>query len=848
MKKEASLVDILKLIRENREYSIDDFLQNSTYDEMAEIDLCKDELKVIHYVEGKYYTPVVDETYTSIFDFTIHNIVHPDDVVTYKELMDPNTILKRLQEAEIPNFRSAELRYKLQDGSYRWVEQLILCGKENNIRDNVVRIYIMDIHSRKMREQGIIADGVYLNNQERDSLTRLYTEKYFFIHAVEKVKANPTNNWCFISIDIEHFRLFDEWYGRAAGNHLVAHIGIVINEIEEKYDGIGGFFGQDDFAILMPYDELVINKIFEDIRSFTISFGSSVGFMPAFGICFIDDVKNIMEIFNHASVACFYAKSDIKKRIYLYDAKMHSKSEQEYRILIGFIEALKNNEITFHLQPQYRISTKQIVGAESLARWCYNGKMISPAVFVPVLEKYGFITDLDKYIWEAVCKELRKWIDKGMTLAPISVNVSQVDIFTIDIPAHFNMLIRKYRLTPNHIKIEITESAYADESSEVREVVRKLRALGFMVMMDDFGSGYSSLNVLSNINIDVIKLDAKFLNIDKGSDRGIHILESIISMTKVIGVPVIVEGVETKDQCDFLEGLGCRYVQGFYFSKPVDVATFEELITKPNAIDDRGFEIKKNQQISIREFLDQNIYSDSMLNNIIGAVAFYSWHGEDVDIVRFNQQFYESVNVPDFHDKLLAIQKLLPEEDKPKMYKTLQEAIDNKLNGARDLFRFARIDGTYSWFIIHFYYLGEQGDEKRFYGSANNITDYAELQMETSLISRFSSDSIFLLRIINDKWQYKVVSHGLEDEIGLSKEELEKELNTGEIFGHLDYNEFRTFQEFAIASYKEKEDFTYYVKFKTNHDKIIDLRVRADSVDDEVSRVAYIITIHSREN
>ena len=845
MRKKDNRPDIISIALDKSHFSMDDLLKDSSYDDMLEIDLLKDELKLFHHVDGKYYTPFFDGAYSSLFDFTIHNIVHPDDVVIYKELMDPIILQKRLQEKSAHSFERAELRYKLQDGSYRWVEQFILWGKDNNVREGVIRLYIVDIHNRKMREQGSTLNESF-NSQERNGLTRLHNEKSFFTLSTTKVNNNPDVNWCFISIDIEHFRLFDEWYGREAGDYLVAHIGIIISEIEEKYDAVGGYFGQDDFAIMMPYDEVVVNKIFEDIRSFTISFGSSVGFMPAFGVCFIKDVDNIMEMYNHASAACFYAKSDIKKRIYIYDNNMQSKSEQEYHILINFIDALKKNEITFFLQPQYRISTKKIVGAESLARWISNGKMISPAEFVPVLEKYGFITDLDKYIWEEVCKELRKWIDEGKKPVPISVNVSQVDIFTIDITAHFNMLIRKYRLDASLLKIEITESAYAEESNEVREVVRKLRALGLTVIMDDFGSGYSSLNMLSNINIDVIKLDAKFLNIDKGSQKGIHILESIISMTKVIGVPIVVEGVETKEQCDFLEGLGCRYVQGYYFSRPMPLDDFKKLIEDSSVIDERGFVVKKNQQISIREFLDQNIYSDSMLNNIIGAVAFYSWHGKDVDIVRFNQQFYESVNVPDFDEKLRSIQTLLPEEDKPKIYNVLQQAIEKRLVGAREILRFERVDGTYSWFMIHFYYLGEQGEEKMFYGSANNITDFAELQNRTNLIAKYSSDCIIFLSIINNKWIYKIASLGFEKDLGITREEFEEELNSGRIKERLEPHTAQAFRDIVVTSYKEMNSITYNFRMKNKVGVFVDLQMVINPVDDEVSKVTHIVSVHLR--
>ncbi len=831
----------------NNKTSIIDYLNESSYDALGEIDLCRDELKIIYTVTGKYFAPFLDDCFSTLYNFTIKNVIHPDDCVIYQELMDPKALIKRLKESPTPNFMHSELRYKLQEGGYRWVEQCVITGKENGLRDGVVQFFVFDIQSKKSREMGVITKDKTLEAQERDSITRLYLEKTFFKYAVEKIKNNPNKKWCFISIDIEHFRLFDEWYGLAAGTNLIAHVGLFIMELENNHDAIGGYFGQDDFAILMPYDEDAINELFDKIRNYTMSFGTSVGFMPAFGICFVDDTNEIMETFSHASVACFYAKSDIKKRIYVYDTNMHSKSEQEYRILLDFIDAIKNNEITFYLQPQYHIFTKQIVGAESLSRWFKGDKIISPAEFVPVLEKYGFITDLDKYIWEEVCKFQRDWIDNGHKPVPISVNVSQVDIFTIDIFEYFVELVKKYNLPTNLIKIEITESAYSEESNVVVDVVSKLRCYGFTVIMDDFGSGYSSLNMLSNLKLDVIKLDAKFISFDGDITKGIHILESIVDMTKTIAVPLIVEGVETKEQIDFLEGLGCRYVQGYYFNRPMPKDDFIKLIADEKNIDDAGFKVKVNQQITVKEFLDKNIYSDSMLNNILGAVAFYSWHDDEVDIVRFNQQFFESVNVPDFNERLKGIQKYLPDSDKERLYKALNDAMNNRLAGSQEVLRFSRYDGTYSWYLIRFYFIGIQGGEKRFYGAANNFTDYAELQHEMNLIAKFSSDSIVFLNIYNGKWIYKVASHGIEKELGLSMKEFEDELNSGAFYKRITKEKMDLFREFTLSSYKERNSFSLNIDVKNNDGKYIELSTRGDPTEDEVSNVSYIITIHIKE-
>ena len=831
----------------NNNVSISDYLNESSYDALGEIDLCKDELKIIYTVTGKYFAPFFDGSFSGLYSFTIDNVVHPDDCVIYQELMNPKTLLNRLEQSPTPNFIHAELRYKLQEGGYRWVEQCVITGKENGLREGIVQFFVFDIQSKKSREMGITAIDKTLEVQERDSITRLYLEKSFFKYSTIKIKEYPNKKWCFISIDIEHFRLFDEWYGMTAGTNLIAHIGLFIKELENSNEAIGGYFGQDDFAILMPYNEEAINNLFDKIRNYTMSFGTSVGFMPAFGICLVDDINEVMETYSHASVACFYAKSDIKKRIYLYNAEMHSKSEQEYRILVNFIEALKNHEITFYLQPQYHISTKQIVGAESLSRWFKGDELISPVEFVPVLEKYGFITDLDKYIWEEVCKFQRNWIDGGHKPVPISVNVSQVDIFTIDVCEYFIGLIKKYNLPINLIKIEITESAYSEESNVVVDVVAKLRAHGFTVLMDDFGSGYSSLNMLSNLKLDVIKLDARFIAFDGDITKGIHILESIVDMTKTIAVPLIVEGVETKEQLDFIEGLGCRYVQGYYFNRPMPTDEFIKLIEDEKNIDDAGFKVKMNQQITVKEFLDKNIYSDSMLNNILGAVAFYSWHDNDVDIVRFNQQFFESVNVPDFDERLKGIQKYLPDSDKEKLYKALDDAMNNSLNGSQEVLRFARYDGTYSWYFIRFYFIGIQDGEKRFYGAANNFTNYAELQQEMNLIAKFSSDSIVFLNIINNEWVYKVASHGLEKDLGISMKEFEDELNSGVFYKRISEDKIDLFRDFTNASYRERNSFTIDFDVKNNSGKYVKLGMRGDPVEDEVSTVTYIITIYTKD-
>ena len=504
-------------------------------------------------------------------------------------------------------------------------------------------------------------------------------------------------------------------------------------------------------------------------------------------------------------------------------------------------EALKNGEVTFYLQPQCRISSSKIVGAESLARWIKNGEIISPIDFIPILEKYGFITDLDKYIWEEVCKWIRDWIDRGNSPIPVSVNISQIDLFSIDVSRRLINLIEKYHLNPSLLKIEITESAYAENSQQVIDIVKRLRDYGFTVMMDDFGSGYSSLNMLNSLNVDIIKLDARFLNLEKNDfSKSIHILESIINMAKVISIPLIVEGVETKDQINFLESMGVRYVQGYYFYKAMDVKRFEELISDTNNVDKRGFVIKTNQQFSLREFLDQNIYSDAMLNNIIGAFAFYSWHGNDIDIVRYNQQFYESVGVSEINSRLKSIQDFMSEEDTKRMYEVLTKAKENRLSGEKGIFRFSRLDGSYMWYDIHFYYIDTKGEEDRFYGAAHDLTDYYDLYHKLSLISSYTHDSIIFLSSEYSNWSFTVASHGLEKVIGINKEQFEEEINNRKFYERVleDRDKFR---DLVLKAFSKKEDFSFTFSIIGSNNEKIQLLMDGTYINDDTKNISYVI-------
>lgn len=238
--------------------------------------------------------------------------------------------------------------------------------------------------------------------------------------------------------------------------------------------------------------------------------------------------------------------------------------------------ALENHEFVVFYQPKYGLSDNQIAGAEALVRWKHPERgMISPGEFIPVFERNGFITKLDYYVWEQTCIQLRKWMDEGKNPLPISVNLSRVSLYNKDIVNVICNLVDSYRIPRRLFQVELTESAYNTNPKAVQDMMQRLREEGFYILMDDFGSGYSSLNVLKDIVVDVLKMDMKFFAGDDREGRGENIMAAVIRMAKWLNMPVVAEGVERIEQVEFLRSIGCEYVQGYYFAKPMPVEEYE---------------------------------------------------------------------------------------------------------------------------------------------------------------------------------------------------------------------------------------------------------------------------------
>ncbi len=413
-----------------------------------------------------------------------------------------------------------------------------------------------------------------------DALTGLYRGSEFLRKAAEFRKLHRGRQWCIMAIDLGHLAIYNEWNGHENGDVLLSEVGSVLKDAENEQIAISGYWGQDDFSMLAPFDKGVIEDVYARVRDVVAAHDDSIGFLPSVGIYPLDKNEPVgIDELSKAMFADKRAKRDFKHRIAMFQPGEYDRNVEERRLLTDFQFALTDRRVTFYVQPQCSIETGEIVGGEALARWIEpDGSFISPAEFVPALERSGFIVTLDKFVWRSVMEWLRGCLDRGERVVPISINVSRVDVVSFDVAAYLKDLLAEFDVPTKYVKVEITETAYVKERAAVARLVADLREQGIRILMDDFGSGESSLGMLKDTNIDVIKLDQSFMPRDEDDEKAIGIVASMISMARVLDLPIIVEGLETEDQRAILRRFGVGYAQGFLLHRPMPANDFEKLL------------------------------------------------------------------------------------------------------------------------------------------------------------------------------------------------------------------------------------------------------------------------------
>lgn len=413
-----------------------------------------------------------------------------------------------------------------------------------------------------------------------DELTGIYNKQAFYAKTKEMLLDNPDKNFDLLRINIERFKVLNDLFGESTGDKLLRYIGKFLKEINLPLCVSGRLYA-DNFVVCYEAGKGDSRRMINTLQMVADSFAINNRTILSFGLYRIDDKTLPVSVMcDRANMALWKAKGNFKNPYCEYDEKMRQQVLKEQKIINAMEMAIQNKEFTLYLQPKYNIEKGTIIGAEALVRWISleNG-FISPGDFIPVFENNGFVYEVDKFIWEESCRYLRKWLDEGREVHPISVNVSRIDLYDPKLVQHLVNLREKYQLPSQYLELEITESAYTEDPEQIITITRQLREAGFVILMDDFGTGYSSLNMLKDIQIDVLKLDMGFLKSSDYSAKGGNILTAILKMAESLKMQTIAEGVETKEQVEFLKSIGCKYVQGFYYSKPLPVGEFEKLIS-----------------------------------------------------------------------------------------------------------------------------------------------------------------------------------------------------------------------------------------------------------------------------
>lgn len=493
---------------------------------------------------------------------------------------DTEYILKRLRENQDSSDRiSLVHQVRRKDQILRWFSLNALKYKEE---DGVPVYRIVNIDVTESRENELLIEQKneelrYL--LEHDALTGLYNRSTFCRKTADFLRQNPNGSYNMVQFDIERFKVINELYGNFMGDRILLLIAEGLQKcLKDK--GTYGRLEADHFAVCLPAGTEELQYVREQMDKSLASVKIEQKINLYYGVYTVEDRDMSVDLMcDRANLALRTVKGNSNRSYAVYNDELHQVVLSEQQLTNSMEEALLQRQFEVYYQPVVDLKTGEVVSAEALVRWNHPEKgMVSPGFFIPFFEHNGFIIKLDAYIREEVCRNIMELGRRGLNCVPVSVNVSRLEFYDPNLCRSIIDLTERYRLEPGMMRLEITESAYTDNPQQLLAAMKELQNYGFQVLMDDFGSGYSFLNMLKDVPVDILKMDMKFLENQGISGRGPEILASLVRMAKKLGMHTIAEGIETKEQGDFLRSVGCEYGQGYYYARPMPADAFTNLL------------------------------------------------------------------------------------------------------------------------------------------------------------------------------------------------------------------------------------------------------------------------------
>jgi diguanylate cyclase (GGDEF)-like protein len=567
---------------------------------------------------------------------------------------------------------------------------------------------------------------------ERDPLTGIFNRHTFSKRTAKMLRRKAGEVYHLMVWDVEHFKVINDLFGLATGDRVLR---VIARCIDEQLRGVGTYarLESDRFALCYParlYEPAELLG-FATARLTEMDAGLHVSLYA--GVYCVDDVAlSVEQMCDRAYMALLTVKGHYHERFAYYDRAMRDRLMLEQRITSEMNAALLAGQFCFYVQPIYSITTGEPFMAEALVRWNHPELgVVPPRDFIPLFERNGFITKLDAYQWENVCKYQSDLIAEGITPLPLSVNFSRLNLLNPDLCRDVLETAEKYGLSPALLKLEITESAYTDHPEQLLSAIQTLRAKGFAILMDDFGSGYSSLSMLKELPVDILKVDMRFLTGMENNARAANIMTSIVRMAKWLDIVVVAEGVETQAQIDFLRSVGCDGVQGYFYARPMPLEDFTTLQRNPARIS-RPYDGDRERLISdfdLQSLWDDNQQASLLFNGMIGAIGLFEKTGDQLETVRVNQGYFELMGTTPqslLHREQNPLEKLEPKERQALLNACDRAAVTHAVEQAQ--LHCPHADGHIMWLDIKVRHLGNVNLGALYYFAIADITRQKELE------------------------------------------------------------------------------------------------------------------------
>ena len=632
-----------------------------------------------------------------------------DGLEAYKLIQEyQNTLSIILLDLQMPGMGGLELLQKLKDDVALQLIPVIVITSDQDSEIKSLTLGAADfipkpypapgvILARVRRTVELFEDRITIQTTERDPLTNLYNREFFYHYAELFDQYHESMDMDAIIIDIYHFRVINERFGNAYGDEILRRIGLKVRDTVADTGGIVCRREADTFMVYCPHGK--------NYRQILDSASNGLGDdMPISRIRLrmgvyakVDRSLPIERRFDRAKMAVDVIRNSYTKTIEFYDNRLYEKEVFEQQLVEGFHQAVNTRQFKIYYQPKFNIRGEMPVlcSAEALVRWIHpQFGFISPGQFIPLFESNGLIEELDLYVWREIAAQIREWKDRLNFSVPVSANVSRVDMYDPNLPQTIQNILKNNDLKPSDILLEVTESAYTQNSEQIISTVEYMRKSGFKIEMDDFGNGYSSLNMLSTLPIDALKLDMEFVQNAFRKLKDTRLLEIIIDIARYLSVPVIAEGVETEEQYEALKAIGCDIIQGYYFSRPVPPNEFENFLLERRKLGDKIMPAAEIQSSSFEHITDSltggfdNIYYIDINNDHYIEFLTEGQQHEELKIDKSGKNFFtdiipmirRAVHPDDQEELIRAIQKdnLLRELDQAQPFSMIFRMMINQ--------------------------------------------------------------------------------------------------------------------------------------------------------------------------